>query len=453
MRPTNELPIPQDVEAEASLLATLCAPGGDVAFPEVIGDLVPEDFMVPKHRAVLTGLQALVNAGTEVSLLSLKAELERTGTLGAAEGFVGLTELLAHMEVARPAVLATILRRHRQRRDLIKLAAGVIREASDEGVEVPDLSARFMQGLHNVSAGAGDRFRVRNGLDLVDRVVALAPLRPKDLRGDTLFLTGLAQVDNEVEFGPGHLIVLGAGPGTGKTTLAVQGMLLNGRAGRHSHLISLEMDDAEVESKFCSRITGIESKRWLHGLYREEHVRQVAQDPGIHGLSWLARPSRWGHEQMFAHVRLEAAKAKAAGPGLAAVVVDYFTLIRKPDGKSNDAALWGIVCTGLKQLAQELGICIVLLAQLNREGQVGEPSLRDLKETSQLEQDANAVIFLWREAASTFGKVAKNRSGAVVPKFQIAFNGAGGSFSSGDRETNPAHPPRYESRGFAEWEA
>ena len=109
--------LPEDTDAERSLLATLCAPGAEPMAADIAFALEVEDFVHPAHRAVFKALRALLEARLEVNALTLKDVLDQEGALNAVGGYPGLVELLSAEEVGRPQALADLLRRkHRQRR-------------------------------------------------------------------------------------------------------------------------------------------------------------------------------------------------------------------------------------------------------------------------------------------------------------------------------------------------
>lgn len=222
-----------------------------------------------------------------------------------------------------------------------------------------------------------------------------------------------------------HLYLLGDFTVTHNTALVIDSMVHTADKGGIGGLVSLEMDNDEVDSRFAARMTSYDSRKFL----REEWGYHVVETAVNRHASAFERLHWWCHPSGVAWARVEAEiREMVRLSGVRAVVIDYFTLIQKPTGSksASDASLWGYLSTAIKRLAQELRICIVLLCQLNREGAEGEPHKWHLRETGQLEQDANAICFLWkeREDGPVFGKVSDNRSGPVCPKRELLFDGA-----------------------------
>ena len=124
--------LPEDVDAERSLLATCCAPGAEDQAADLSLRLDEEDFVHPAHRAVFKALKALLAQRLEVNALTLKDALDQEGDLGKVGGYAGLVDLLSAEEVGRPQVLADLLKRKSQHRALIRLGARMVRQSGEE---------------------------------------------------------------------------------------------------------------------------------------------------------------------------------------------------------------------------------------------------------------------------------------------------------------------------------
>lgn len=159
----DELPIPQDYEAERSIIATVA--GSVFAYVDTLTSLAPGAFLAPQHRAIWTALQRLHVAGQEISPITLKIALDEQGELGKVGGFDGLVSVLSADEVGRPAILADRIRTMALRRELMKAAAEAMRLAADPSVSIPDA----LSGLNQAVYGAGDGLmKSRPPLSLVD---------------------------------------------------------------------------------------------------------------------------------------------------------------------------------------------------------------------------------------------------------------------------------------------
>jgi replicative DNA helicase len=399
----------------------------------------PDAFVVPQARAVWTALRGLYGRSEPIDPMTISAELGRLGLLGTVGGFEGLVDVLAFDEFGHPAPLARQVRELHDRRSMVSLAAKLDRQA--RALDVDPVSARgeLSTALMAISQGSKD-YQRRSGAHLIERLIEGKPFRG-DRGGDKLFWFPVPAWNEAVECAPGHVFILGAGPKTGKTSLAVDSMVLTAEHGVPVGMISLEMDHNEVEGRFAGRLTGQDNRMFLKASWGHAVAAPALKRADIvNRLHWWCHPSGVQWARVEAEIR-----EMVRVDGVRAIVIDYFTLIAKalpPKGSSsNDAALWGQISMNVKRLAQELGIFILLLSQLKREGQDGEPHKNDFRETGQLEQDGNALGFLWGENGKILGKVSDNRSGPSVPPRCLKLDGATCAFADMGPKTSAGSLP------------
>lgn len=447
----HELRLPEDHDAERVLLATLAAAGtldpgaGNPDAHTAVLAVQTEFFVDPSHRAVIGAIKHLYSEGQEIHALSIKSVLEANATLDRIGGFTTITEILAGEEVNRPTELVFRIADLWKARRVMRLGTEAINRASSllEPVDsvIFDLSGQLMAIGSN-----GHSPRISKASRILDRISQGKPFRKSGTSKLAWF--GIPRWDEALETSPGHLVIVAARPGVGKTALAIQGSIQTAAKGHNTLLISLEMDEDEVDSRLASWLSKESARDFRDGRWSQEGVDTIWGE-----FETLDRISSWCQSSNRPLGEVEAAIRDAVRVhGVSSVWLDYFTLIQKPDlGRgTTDAACWGKVSTTLKRLAQDLGICIVLISQLNREGDAVEPKLSDLRETGQLEQDANAVIMLWPKDAkalematatkSIYGKIAKNRSGAAGWKVELSFHGSTSCFAEIERQTIPAAP-------------
>lgn len=212
----------------------------------------------------------------------------------------------------------------------------------------------------------------------------------------------------------GNLILIGARPGVGKSALAVDIALAAALKGNRTALFSLEMGKDEIAERLVARYSNVEMDKLIDNTLTEQDWREVA------------KASAWLSEKKLDIVddvpRLTISKIRALArtkPDLKLIVVDYIQLMT-PEGRHDKRYQdIGSISRGLKLLAKELKIPIVALSQLNRETDATKrPELKDLRESGDLEQDADKVLFLWQYEEMPEGApqkigfyVAKNRRG------------------------------------------
>lgn len=445
---------PEDLDSERSLLATLASPGAldpgnsSAECQKAVLSMRPAMFIHPTHRLVCEAIQGIYKANAEVNVLSLKAWLESKGKLDFAGGFTALVELVQNGEdVLYPMVLVDRLENLWRSREVMRLGAEAHRRGQDSMEPIGSVLSDIATQLSALSAGSTG-IEIRSGGLIIDRLMSGEAFRDPN-GGAKLVNFGVPCMDEVVEAAQGHVITLGARPGVGKSAEAIQGLWETALSGGRPFLVSLEMDKHEIDSRLASWVTGSGYSVFRSGHWKASDVEAMM---GVQAAA--ERIQTWCHPSGVPWSKVEAAIRDAVRVhGCTSVWIDHVLLIAKPVGSkgANDAACWSELSRGIKRLAQELGICIVNLIQLNRQGADGEPRLQDLKESGAWEEDANAVWMLWnkdamaaetqQESKSVWVKSAKNRSGASGWKRELNFQGAINRFTEVTHETAPFSGP------------
>lgn len=437
-------PIPEDPQSERTIVSCVFAGfrDHDGASSRALFDLEPEAFIVPQCNALWRAMRSLYTRGEPIDPVTIYAQTQRDRTDGLVGGYQGVWEAVSHDEFGHPEPLVRRLRELHDRRMMCRVAAMLDQSARDLVLEPGKVLSDVSTALVAISAGAAEHRR-RTGTDLLARLDAGLPFRDPS-QGQKLFWFPFESWNDAVEAAPGHVIIIGAAAKTGKTALAIDSMVHTSTRGVAVGLISLEMDDDEVEARLAARLTKLNGRTFLRETF-PTHLVGKADREHVKRMTWWSHPSGVPFSRVESEIR-EMVRVQ----GVRSVVIDYFTLIAKPTGSksASDASLWGALSTQIKRLAQELGIVIVLLCQLNREGAEGEPHKWHLRETGQLEQDANAIVFLWRDKEAVLGKVSENRSGPTVLKRELRFDGATCTFDPNARETDPSPSVKKQVDGW-----
>ncbi|HJV48914.1 MAG TPA: replicative DNA helicase [Geothrix sp.] len=448
--------LPEDIDAERSFLATCCAPGAGFVASEAVFALSEDDFVHPAHRAVFRALRTLIEAQVEVNSLTLKDALDQDDSLNKVGGYPGLVELLAGEDVERPQVLADVIRRKAKLRRLVHLGAQLVRQAAEEEEAPEVLVDQTAQSLFHLAQGDAKA----KGLLSIQAVADDAMERLADRMEGRLspgIRVGFSRFDELTQgFQPGNLIVLAARPGIGKTALALNWILRaaqerDGRPGHCGAFFSLEMSHEEVFMRLLSAKSQTNMKDFQSGKAsgRMDHVMktrdELAQMPlFICDLASITVPQ----------IRNMVVKqGSQSNRRVEFVIIDYLQLLSSPEGsrgaKQNEAVRIGEISRGLKLMAKDFGIPVVVLSQLNREVEHrtgGRPQLSDLRDSGAIEQDADMVAFIHRKmVASADGDadlssaeliVAKHRNGptAIIP---LHFQGEYAMYRELVRETGP----------------
>jgi len=235
------------------------------------------------------------------------------------------------------------------------------------------------------------------------------------------FPTGLKRLDLATcGFCPSALYILAARPAMGKTTLALNFSYEVAKAGHKVGFFTIEMDAKQVLNKLVSRDAGLSGSKIKAGNLSDDDVGKVLTSGARIRDMPLYIFDRFGGrlESMITIIRRMHRKKK-----LDMAVVDYIQLL-SPDGRfENKNAEVGKISKALKSLAQELKIPILALSQINREYEKNPdapPTMRNLKDSGSLEQDADSAYAIWRSDGMTFLRIMKNREG--MSDFDIAVN-------------------------------
>ncbi|SFO05398.1 replicative DNA helicase [Paenimyroides ummariense] len=419
---------PQAVDIEEAVLGAVLVDNASVI------DLLhviktPDVFYKPAHQMVFEAIARLSNKNIPVDILSVSNELRAMKKLEEAGGdfyLINLTQKIA--SAAHIDYHAHILKQYYIKRKIIGLSSEAIRLAYDDAVdslELMDLIDNDFVKLHEEVASGKTDVSWRETLQQVARnVEMLTNAGENDLIGIETGFTKLNKM-----FGGwkgGEFIVIGARPGMGKTAFVGSSMISAARAGHGVGFISLEMSAVQLATRAVAlnsslhlkqlTLNGFEHNKYFETLHR---VTSEMFDYNIHiddrpalNINEIKRKARLLHRKH----------------GIKLLIVDYIQLSA---GAGKDIRTeTGKVTQGLKALAKELDIAVIGLAQLSREVEktpTKRPALHHLKESGDIEQDADIVAFLYR--AEYYGLnideeligpgensefiVAKNRSGGL----------------------------------------
>lgn len=428
------LQVPHDEFAERSYLATLSAPGMEDDAYLMLPMIAESDLLVPGHQAWYKALCNLSESRSEINCITIWNAME--GDKRKPDRFTFDSWLMAD-EVGRPQVLADIIKRHARSRKLMSIGHHLEKEAGTT-LDPVMLASRVQDALGKI--GANDGNTTEGAGSILDRLAAGEALGPAD-GGSSLFQCGIEDLDNHIEGAPGHIVVIGARPKCGKSALLTQGVLKCAKQYINTMIVSLEMDQDEVFARLASHITGRDHLDYRRGRYNGDDIQKISDNKSV-----LDRVQTWVGTSGMPYQRIEAEiRSCVRLHGVRVVFVDYLQLVAFPIGKGETLAqAIGKVSQSFKRLAQELRICVVLLSQINREGGKGsEPSVEDLKGSGDIEQDANAIIMLWRNNKDELHvKIAANRSGPAGYRQTVEFDGATSTFRQGSRLVEGASVPQ-----------
>jgi replicative DNA helicase len=422
---------PNNLEAEESLLgAMLLTKDAIVAATEV--GVSSDDFYKPAHGHVFDAIVDLYGAGEPVDPVTVAESLRRTGLLEAIGGPATLVSLQA-----RPPATASAGRYARivEEHALLRRLIGVAGEIAELGYGLPDDVRNAVDRAEALVFQVAQR-RVsdtsRPLRDVLD--AALDRLEMLYDKGDAVtgVPTGHRELD-DVTAGlqPSSLVIVGARPGAGKTSFAL-GIAAHAalEANRPVLFFSLEMDHQEIAQRLLAAEAKVESTRLRNGRLQDADWNKL-----MHAIGRMAEAPLYVDDNPMTSVldiRAKARRLKASLGDLGLVVIDYLQLMTGRVKAENRQVEVSEISRGLKILARELQCPVIALSQLSRNLEQRadkRPVLADLRESGSLEQDADVVMFLYRDKLYNRDSVdqdaaevhiAKHRSGPTAT-FELVF--------------------------------
>ena len=396
---TNQLP-PQSSDAEESILGALLI-DGEVML-EIADSLKPGDFYKPANAKVYSAIQRLYEQSQPIDILTVSEELERRGQIEEIGGRAALADLCDRTPTAVHAKqYAKIVERKSMLRGLIGAAGRIASIGYEDPSDISEAIDRAESELFAVSER-----RAANGFTQIGTLVGAAYDqldRMHQNRGQLMGLrTGYTAIDTITQgLQNSDFIVLAARPSVGKTSLALNiAENVSLREGKSVGVFSLEMSKEQLVLRLLSSVTKINSFNLRSGQVSGLDFSKIAEALGTLSSAKMFIDDTVNISVM--ELRTKARRLKME-QGLDLLIVDYLQLMQ-PGQQSRDGNRVqevSDISRGLKALARELGIPIIALSQLSRQTEArekGEPRLSDLRESGAIEQDADVVIFLYRDA-------------------------------------------------------
>ncbi len=400
--PTTHVP-PQNIEAEESVLGAMLV--SEPALNRVFVDvkLTAEDFYLEKHAVIFRCIHDLHAASKPVDELSVGEGLVQRNEIDAAGGKHYVSELAAKVPAAGNARhYAEIVQQNSLLRRLLGAGQEIQSWVNERDGEPRELSERAEKLLFEVAhkEQAGD-FRMLSEIlhDEVDRLEKLST-GEAELTGTPSGFKDLDAVTGG--FQPGNLIIVAARPAMGKSALVANiAENVAVKKGQPVAFFSLEMSEVELAQRFIACRARIPGDKLRKGQVAQKDWAQVVRacNELEEAPLWFDDSSDLGILDLRAKARRLHTQEQDKG-GLGLVIVDYLQLMRSDDHRANRVEQVGQMSRGLKILARELEVPVLAISQLSRAPEQRtppKPMLSDLRESGNLEQDADLVAFLFRE--------------------------------------------------------
>jgi len=417
---TSQLKLPpQSVEAEQSVLGGLLL--DNTRWDQLADKLSAKDFYRKEHRLIFDAIQALsgdskpADVVTVAEWLDNKGELENVGGLAyigsLANNTPSAANILAYAEIVHEGAV---------RRQLVEIAHKISSTAfNPEGRRAAELLDEAEQRILDINE---NRARRHGGLrplkslltDTVDRIDAL-------YRSDNPYTgvpTGFTDLDNMTSgLQAADLVILAGRPSMGKTSLAMN-IAENAAIGQQQHvaLFSLEMPGEQIAMRMLASLGRINSHRVRCGKLDDDDWPRLTS-----AMTLLADAPIYVDDTpalTAMEIRSRARRLKREH-GLDMIIVDYLQLMQSSDTNENRATEISNITRSLKGLAKELNVPVIALSQLNRSLEQRpdkRPIMSDLRESGAIEQDADVIIFIYRDEVYNEDSPDKNIAEVIISK-------------------------------------
>ena len=403
-----------DEELEKAMLYYLIYEQEDYVLDET-------DFAFEKNKKIIKAINELKAEKKEISIISLQSKISANNKQ-VIEYLANLNEYV--YATTADYIYNQVIELSKKRKLMALLQKSITELMEAENIDI------FMQDkIKQINKIAEINEKEQT---FVEQVVETSTEIEKNTlqKPDYTLYTGITDLDKMIcGLHKQELTIIGARPGVGKTTLALQIAEHIAERGTETAIISLEMSDTQVIQKLISRRARINSYKMRMGTLETKELEQI----GIVSAEIAELPIHLiTKARTIQHIENIARKLKNKN-NLGLMVIDYIQLIKnKGKFNSREQEVADITRT-LKLLSLELNIPIVGLCQLNRNAARQEPTLADLRESGAIEQDADNILFLYQEAESTETvvditlKLAKQRAGETG-KISLKFNKANSEF-------------------------
>lgn len=442
--------LPHSEESERAVLAAILL-DADRHLAATAVRLKPEDYYSERHRVLYEAMLALQKADSPIDLRTVQARLEQRDQFETAGGVAYLATLEVDLpDLGRVDSYVEIIKERALRRRLIDACTTIYKSAFDGGLEAREALDHAEQAVMALSEEAVSRTFVPLDQVYKETVEELEQQSGNDFPG---LRTGFIEFDAMTHgLQPGNLVIVAGRPGMGKTSLALNiATHVAHQEKKAAGFFSLEMSEREIAMRVLCSTTDVPFNRLRGG-------RLGARDwSRVHQAVESARDSKLFIDDSANPSLLEvASKARRlkAQHGLGLLVVDYLQLMNAGGRYENRNLEIGAITRGLKQLAKELEAPVVALSQLSRlperRTKDHRPQLADLRESGNIEQDADIVAFVYREEMYEPDDldlkglaeliIAKHRNGETgsVP---LVFLGDTTTFLTYDRHRTPPEGP------------
>lgn len=391
--------VPYSVEAEQSVLGSMIVDPACIS--EIALSVKPDFFYIPQHKEIFKAIISMYEINEVIDFVSLLEKLKDNNVYDEAGGKEYLTRLVEIVpSSANVMTYAGILRDRFYARSLISAAQGILSDIEENRFPTEELIEKAEQRIYDIRSGneTSGLVHIKEVIEneTYDRLTKIAdPQTHDDYVG---IPCGIGELDKMITgLNKSDLIILGARPGMGKTSFALNiARNVAVDSGRNVCFFSLEMTRDQLAQRLLSSEAAIDSQKLRTGeLSPDEWTRltQAGEHLSKAGL-FFDQTSNITVTEILAKLR----RMKKVD----LVIIDYLGLMHSAVKTENRVNEISAITRSLKIMAKELNVPVIVCAQLSRgtevKGKSHRPALSDLRDSGSIEQDADIVLFLYREA-------------------------------------------------------
>lgn len=432
--------MPQSTEAEQAVIGAMLI--DPACIPEAIEQLRLEDFYAEENRRIFETIYSMFNSAMKIDPVTVLDQLKAQGAYDEAGGRAYLMQLMEVTPTSANVREYAAIVRDKSMLRAIATAAGEIQTLAFEGAgRAADIAELAEQKIYNVRHG-----REIKGLSHIKNVIMDLYARLDELgqSGSDIpgIPTGFHDLDHALTgLNKSDLVLVAARPGMGKTAFALNLALNAAKSSKKDVVVfQLEMSKDQLAARFLSNEALIESQKLKTGNLDQDDWIKIARASNV-----LAKTRIYVDDNPAITVAEIKAKCRRLGDGLGLIVIDYLQLMQS-GGRRNDNRTQEVadISRSLKIMAKELNVPVVCLSQLSRAAEQRadkRPMLSDLRESGAIEQDADIVLFIYRDDYYNEDSenkniaeiiIAKNRHGATG-SVNLQWIGQYTTFSNQDR--------------------
>jgi len=415
---------PHSLEAEQSVLGAMIL--DKEAINTAIEIIRPDDFYKEANKEIFEAILILFNKNEPVDLITLSEELKRRGTLENTGGVTYLANLSSGVATtANVKYYCKIVEEKSILRRLIKSCDDVIVKSYENSDEVNAIIENAEKAIFDITQG-----RHREGFSPLNEVLlsSFSQIEERAANQGTLtgLTTGFIDLDNKLSgLQKSDLILLAARPSMGKTAISVN-IVTNAalKANAKVAVFSLEMSKEQLVQRMISATAHVDLQKIISGRLSEEEWIQVINAMGPLSQAEIFIDDTAGISLMEMKAKCRRLKIEK---GLDLVMIDYLQLMQLDGRQESRQQEISAISRGLKALAKEMECPVIALSQLSRAPELRtdhRPILSDLRESGAIEQDADVVLFLYRDEYYHEDSEKKNIGEVIIAKHR---NGPTGS--------------------------